>query len=163
MIKFYKINYDDLIDNYEKFIFYAINESELFSVITYMKKPYAQDPPILAHSFLETPIFCLKQQIKGIHQWSNNGTDDNHTVMNIYNSNKCSINGIFSLGNFLLSEDNGLPEDICFYKNNTIWISTVSHENLAFLYSTSKKDLDFFEKNNIRYHETLPMKIYKLP
>ncbi len=159
------IVYEDLIRNYKAFLEYAFKNSDVFSVITHLKNPDFN--PLSTEcrhdKILQTLKPYLVRQIIGIQRWSNDNSSDNHTVMKIYASNKDSLEKMYLLDNFLLSIQNDLPEDLCFYKKNKIWISTVSHEDLAFLYSTSKNDLHFLESNHIDFFSEGSISPYKLP
>lgn len=44
-----------------------------------------------------------------------------------------------------------LPEDIIIYKNHSIWLETISHENIIWIYNESKKDIEFLKAKNISY------------
>ena len=165
MIRVVRINYDDLIKEYTSFLDYAIDSSDFISLITYQIKPFITDNLMCEHdkelSLIKT---YLKRQIVGIRKWSNNGTKNSHAVMNIYLCSKKLKRDISTLGNFLLPQDDNLPEDIGFYKKNRIWIATVSHEKLAFLYEPSERDIAFLKTLKVRYCVMNgDMEIFKLP
>lgn len=105
----------------------------------------------------------LKHQIIGIQEYGNS-RGGNHSVMNIYKSDKYARQAVLSLDICFLSFDNIIPEDICFYKNENIWISTVTHEKYAFMYTDSDDDVNFLNQNNIHcYYMDETTNVYKLP
>lgn len=160
----YLFNYDDIVRNNEVFFKYAFHNSNAFSIITHMNRPYSKRPPNCDHDeMLKDLQSYLLRQIVGIRIWSNDNASDNHTVMNLYESNRRSYNILYSIGDFLQPCENELPEDICFYKDNRAWISTVSHERLAFLYSDDEADSKFFIQNKIDCSYTGKGEPYRLP
>ena len=46
---------------------------------------------------------------------------------------------------------NKLPEELCFYRDNKIWFTCISHENLLFIHNETKVDLEFLESNKIKF------------
>lgn len=145
------INYSDIIKEYNNILKYAKNTCDFFSVITELKKPYSKVPPDCAHDDLLIPLkeYMFKQLV-GIRKWSNSGTNSNHKVMNVYNCNKHSIKVLLDMKS-ILDIDSIYPEDICFYRDSTVWLSTVTHENLSFMYQATDDDIIFLKNNNIRF------------
>lgn len=163
MINYYRLDYEDIVYHYNDFIKYAIKKSDKFSVITELLKPIRENK-----CYHDEKLCCLhpflNRQIVGIRKWSNNGTRSLRRVMNIYESNKYVEKIIIdSMDNFLLSDEYDLPEDIGFYKGNTIWIATVTHEKLVFLYFPTNEELSELKKIGIKYYFATPMDRYVLP
>ncbi|MBR5544573.1 MAG: hypothetical protein IKU66_03785 [Clostridia bacterium] len=48
-----------------------------------------------------------------------------------------------------------LPEDIIIYKNHSIWLETISHENIIWIHDESKEDIDFLKAKNISYFKEI--------
>lgn len=163
MIKFYNIDYNDLLNAYDDFMQYALEQSDLCSVITLLKRGSKNTTRTIHDNKLQVLNPFLYTQINRIKEWSNGGTRNNYTVMKIYECPDSYADWKKCVGIFLLPEIDNLPEDISFYKGNTIWIATVSHEKLAFLYNPSESDLEFLKKRGIKYYYTAPMNVYKLP
>ena len=44
-----------------------------------------------------------------------------------------------------------LPEDLIFYRNNNIWLETVTHEKIIWIHNESKEDIDFLNKHRIKF------------
>lgn len=152
MMKKIKVNYMDLITNYDVLLKYAFKNSDLFSVITYLRKPYSQVPPKCEHDEqLKDLNEYLVRQILGIREWSNGGTNNNHMVMNVYACNKSTLKILQTLDNILMPIQNDLPEDICFYKKDRVWFSSISHEEIAYIYSDVEADISFLINNNIEF------------
>lgn len=148
------IEYHDLINNFFEVIKYAGKFSNSFSVITNLEKPYSKFPPICEHDevMLNLKPYLLKQ-IVGLKEWPGTikAKKNNHKVMNVYSSNKNTRNMLLEMPNFFIPEQNYLPEDICFYRNNSPWFATVSHEKIAFMINATKVDMVFLKGNSIRY------------
>ena len=149
-MKEYSIDFEDLLIKYDVFLKYAVNNGSYMSFMTFQEKPYSKIPPNCRHDKMTEPLlkFLSKQEV-GIRRWANSGEKDNHRVMNIYECQSGLSKRLPALGNLLLSDELDLPEDICFYRNRDIWISTVTHERLAYLYDPSEEDKKFFRENNI--------------
>ena len=147
------IDFSDLIENYHEVIKYAGKFSDAFSVITNLKKPYSENPPICEH---DEAIKCLKpfltEQIMGIKEWTGMMTKDNHKVMIIYRTCKESRKILSEMPNLFLPVKNQLPEDICFYRNKNPWFATVSHEKTAFMLNATKDDMAFLNENGIKIY-----------
>lgn len=48
-----------------------------------------------------------------------------------------------------------LPEDIIIYKNRSIWLETISHENIIWIHNESKEDINFLKSKNISYYKEI--------
>jgi len=157
----YRIDYKDLLEQRHLVLQYAISQCDYFSLITRQLKPYSRIPPHCLHdSELVSLLPQLKQQHVGIRSWSNNNASDNHTVMNVYSCTRAAVGILESL---LFPELHQGPTDLCFYKGRTVWLSTVTHEELAFLYLTSPGDLSFFLQAGIKCFNTAQMDAFVLP
>lgn len=44
-----------------------------------------------------------------------------------------------------------LPEDLIFYRNNNIWLETISHEKIIWIHNESKEDIAFLNKHKINF------------
>ena len=148
-----EINYTDLLKNYNIMIEYTLQNSTAFSMIFHAQKPYAQSPPIYQDGeakIAKSLERCIEKQIIGIKKWPGNGTRSNDRVCNIYRS--CSqAQKILLTDNFFGSVNTSLPEDLCFYRKDTAWFVTVSHEALAFMYFETQTDIEYLQKNSIHY------------
>lgn len=159
------IDYQSLVSHYDDVMAYAIKTCDSFSVITKIVRPYSKRPPRTIHDDLLIDLESnLLYQFVGIRKWSNGGVRDNHTVMNLYQCNRGLYTQLMCLPNLLSFEKVQLPEDICFYRNNAVWLSTITHEKIAYLYAETKADLMFLEKLNIQYNiNPFPNERYHLP
>ena len=155
--------YDDIVSCAKEILAYATKHSDYFSVIISQKKPYSARPPICDHDDVLRPIYSqLITQFVGIRKWSESGINNNHTVMNLYRccketrlflcecSKKC-----FDFGDF--------PEDICFYRGRTTWLSTTTHEGYASMYGATQEDISFLRQAKIKYSNTENIQPYQLP
>ena len=147
------VDFKSLVNYYDKIIEYAEKTCECFSVITKLEKPYSKVPPNCAHDeILEILRPFILRQIIGVRKWSYNGTKGNHAVMNVYSCSKKSLNALRLLPNMLLPIENGLPEDICFYSNGAVWLTTISHEEIAYIHSETESDISFLKEVQILYN-----------
>lgn len=159
----YIVDYDDLIKSYEYFMRYSLEQSEFCSLITLLKKESRNSSKTIHDKRLQSLKPLFHSQIEKIKKWSNGGTRNDYTVMKIYKCKSSYTEWEKCDGNFLLPEKYKLPKDIAFYRKKVVWLATISHENLAFLYNPTESDLQFFKDNNIKYYQTMPMSIYSLP
>lgn len=160
-----QLKYQSLVESYDTVITYAMRTCNCFSVITKQKKPYSKIPPCCEYDLkMDKFQSYLIHQIIGIRKWSNAGVNDNHTVMNVYQCCKGARNAMLTFPCIFLPEKNQIPEDICFYRRNVVWLSTISHEKIAYIYYETEEDLDFLKRNGIMFSRVLfPNKPYILP
>lgn len=159
-----KLNYESLEKNNIKILKYATKTCDFFSLITHLKKPYSKRPPLCEHDelLLEIKPYLLNQII-GIRKWSNNGVGNNHMVMNIYKCCKETRLFLTNTNDYFNPRKCNLPEDICFYRKRAVWLATVSHERLAFIYSFNEEDRSFLEKLGCSYGFEPFIEHYHLP
>lgn len=149
------INYNDLSKNYVEVIMYATKIADTFSVITNLNKPYSKIPPNCEHDKIMQDIQgFIEKQIVGLQEWPGTirASKDPHKVMNIYRCHEQTRKFLLEKPNIFLPIQNSLPEDICFYKGQSEWLVTVSHEKIAFLSYPTQEDLVFFSSNNIKVY-----------
>ena len=145
------VSFDDLLTEYKTVIQYISDSSDSFSVISNLQRPYSQVPPNFRHNeIMKTFEPFLAQYLVGIKHWPGTITKDNHKVMIIYRSCNESRKLLNKMPNFFLPTENGLPEDICFYRNQDPWFVTISHERSAFITNATKEDIAFFKENGIQ-------------
>jgi len=148
------IHYEDLAANYREVIRYAVNASEKFSVITTVKKPYSGTPAHWEHEeVMKTFEPYVLEFAAGIRKWPGTETKAKHKAIVIYRSCKAVGRALCGMPNFFLPMENGLPEDITFYRNGKPWLITVSHENLAWISDCTAEDRAFFRENGIRFDD----------
>lgn len=141
----YELNYGMLCVNFIEVLDYCFKNSDSFSLITTLKKPYTRIPPICEHdSIIECWKNCLINILPDIKKWPGTETKCNHKVMFIYNAKKFRRT-YHNISNFFLAIEQNLPEDICFYRDKKVWLYTITHERNAVIVSPSMKDLDYFK------------------
>jgi len=150
-----KIEYNDLVEKYKEIIDYAGRFSESFSLITNLKKPYTKQPPRCDHECLLSPLFpCLIDQKIGRElSGKYKGKAGNHKIMNMYKACKTSRVIVRGMPNLFLFSNN-LPEDLCFYRNGEVWFWTITHEEMAFMESANKNDVEFLQMHDIKFVRT---------
>lgn len=148
------VNFNDLLANYNEIITYVSKNSDSFSIISNLNKPYSKKPPNFEHEkVMKTLEPFLEQYFVGIKRWPGTITKDNHKIMIIYRSCKESRKLLKEMPNFFLPLENKLPEDICFFRNQNPWFVTTSHEKTAFIVDATKEDISFFKENGIRIYD----------
>lgn len=151
-----KINYEDLVKNESEIIDFLIKNSDCFSVTAVIKKPYSQMPPAFNYDIQLQP-FVIKYIFER-KDWPVNFLGQlKHQIMVVCRSCKESRKQLLQMPNVFLPIDNGLPEDICFYRNDELWFATISHEKLAFMIGGTKEDVVFLAKNGVRVYESFDL------
>lgn len=140
----YRLPYNLILRNCEAVLKYCFCHSDSFSVITKIRKPYAQKPPAFEHEVISQWNECLIEQIIGIKEWPGTKTTEKHKVINYYNCRKFRKT-VDILPNFFEPNKNSLPEDICFYRNGIPWFFTVSHEQYVFADNLTEEDITFLK------------------
>lgn len=58
---------------------------------------------------------------------------------------------------YCIEDFNGIdfPEELCFFRNQNVWLKFISHEKLLFIINENYKDIDFFKLNKIGYYYTI--------
>lgn len=140
------IKYSVLQEKSNAILEYCLKYSNSFSLISNLKRPYSQIPPVCAHNeTISSWTDYLINYVIGIKEWPGTITRDNHRVMYMYNSRKFRTS-VYCLPNFFSAFEDNLPEDICFYRDGKPWLFTVSHEKLAGLWDPTPRDIAFFDK-----------------
>ena len=150
----YNFHYPDLLQHAQTLLTYAVKHSDYCSVIVSQEKPYSQRPPVCDYDDLLEPILPqLVTQLVGIRNWSESGTNDNHTVMNLYRC--CKETRLFLCAHAAECFEHGdFPEDL---------LSTTTHESYASLYGALPEDLNFLSQANIPYSAGGDLAPYRLP
>lgn len=149
------IDYADLIQKEKLVLDYAFRISSYFSIVAKFGKPYSQIPPNFKNpAFAQSFAPFLLKYIFDRNEWPIKSLSrSKHQVLVFYKSCKESREKINEFSNVFLPYQNDLPEDICFYRNSTPWLATISHEKIAFLSNAITEDYDFFQKQNIHFSE----------
>lgn len=148
------VNFNDLLANYNQIIKYVSKNSDSFSIISNLNKPYSRKPPNFEHEEITKTLEpFLKQYFVGIKKWPGTITKDNHKIMIIYRLCTESRKLLREMPNLFLPLENNLPEDICFFRNQNPWFITISHENTAFIEDATKEDILFLKENGIRIYD----------
>lgn len=145
--------YNFLLNNYEVALKYFVKNSDSFSLISNLKKPYSKVPPNYAHMDKEKELLpYLVNQLRGITEWPGTETRGaTHKILNEYKSCKQTYAILQKMPNIFLPLEHNMSEDICFYKKGKPWFVTVSHEELAFFEEETKEDIQFLVDNGFPY------------
>ena len=142
------VGYEDVVRNKDALITYLTKNTDYFSVVVKIKKPYSQIPPVFNYDRQLQPY--VKQYIFQENDWLVDFLGKSyHQIMVVCNCCKGSRNELLQMPNIFLPEENVEPEDVCFYRNKKLLFATVSHEKIAFMVQPSNKDLEFLRENNI--------------
>lgn len=148
------IRYDDIIAS-SVIIDYCSKNSDSFSIITKLKKPYSCPEPNCEHDTVLQPIKpYMINQIVGLRSWPGTISIDKHKVLNLYKICKKTRVFLNEIPNIFWALNNNLPEDVCFYRNDKPWFVTCTHEQLAVMVDVSTNDFYFLKDSGIRFQET---------
>ncbi len=146
-----KINYQNIIEKEKTIINFLAKNSDFFSVLVLIKKPYSQNPPVFNFSDKFTPF--LKECLPYRKDWPINFSGQlKHQIMIICDCCRKSRMELMEMPNLFTPIEYNAPEDICFFRNNQPWFATISHEKLAFMLEPKDEDLKFLKKNSIDYY-----------
>lgn len=86
------INFEDIIDHQVEILKYAGKNSDYFTVITTLKKPYSKRPPNFVHDKIMMDLFpYMVDYTVGIKEWPGTyRSGGSHTVMITYRLCKSS-------------------------------------------------------------------------
>ncbi len=173
--KFYAcdLNYDRISENSSAVMQYCLQNSDSFSIIIppwideKIEKLLALEPWLIKRidniknwSGTETGDIKIPENVSdlpGLKTLDLSETEilnllqaqnQRKYTMHIYSSDCFSAAGIPPF-DFFNPIENNLPEDICFYRDEFAWYSTVSHERVAFMENATEDDVVFFE--NLHY------------
>ena len=147
------INFEDIINHQVEMLRYAGKNSDNFTVITTLKKPYSKRPPNFVHDKIMMDLFpYMVDYTVGIKEWPGTyRSGGSHTVMITYRLCKSSRYLLEKLENWYLPLQNGLPEDICFYRKQKPWFGSVSHEKMAFMWNATESDCANLKSLSIKF------------
>lgn len=137
------LHYQKIVEKAPVFIDFLIKKSETFSIVTTIKKPYSQQPPSFNYDKQLYPF--VKRYISEKGDWLVDFLGrQKHQIMLVCCCCKESRKQLLELPNIFLPIENGLPEDICFYRKGKLWFATISHEKIAFVVDATEEDISFF-------------------
>ena len=105
----YELNYGMLCANFSEVLDYCFKNSDSFSMITTLKKPYKTNLPICVHdNIIECWKNCLINLKPDIKKWPGTETRSNHKAMLIYNAKKFRRT-YRDIPNFFLASSTEIP------------------------------------------------------
>ncbi len=128
-------------NNYFRFIDYAFQHSTMFSLTRNRFLEFENNNPRQT-SFL-TQLSPFKQGIINTKRWFYLSVgDDDCIIVDIYRTAKEAQDLLKQYYNDLyLGSRSGckwMPEDICFFLDNSLWLGTSSHEEMCMVYPVSE-------------------------
>lgn len=146
------VNYDNLVDKVSTVVDYLMRNSDSFSVTVIIEKPYSRQP----QRFNQCEQFrdFIIEYYFDYKTWPVDFLGRlKHQILILCRCNKESREMLLKMPNIFIPENN-MPEDICFYRNSKLWLATVSHERIAYIFDARKEDLDFLSKNGIEVYDS---------
>ncbi len=147
-----KINYEDIVNKEKEIINFIAKNSDCFSFVVKIKKPYSQIPPVYNYSDLLNP-HSLKYLFYKEDWPIDYISQDKHKIMIKYRCNSESRKTLLKIPSLFSPKENDEPEDICFYRNGKLWFLTISHEKIAIMIKATENDIEFMKKNKVCYYD----------
>lgn len=145
------IEYEGIIENGPKVIEFLAKNSDWFSIIVKIKKPYSQIPPAFNYDH-QLSLYVI-QYIFQEKDWLVDFLGKpSHQIMVVCRCCKESRKELLKMPNLFLASEYDVPEDICFYRNGKLWFASITHEKISFILNSTKEDLDFLKAHKIIYH-----------
>ncbi len=143
--KGFALDYGALIKDTAKVIEYVFRRSDSFSIVTDLVKPYSKIPPSCKQDEWTTNLqpYLISQNV-GAKEWPGVQNRNCHKVLSFYKACKQTKAIVQAWPGVFQACEYRLPEDICFYRDGTVWFATTSHERTADVLKLSKEDADFF-------------------
>lgn len=141
----FTLDYSTLIKDATKVLEYIFRRSDSFSIVTDLVKPYSKIPPCCKQDEWTTNLqqYLISQNV-GAKEWPGVQNRNCHKVLSFYKACKQTKAIVQAWPNVFQACEFRLPEDICFYRDGTVWFATTSHERTADVLMLSREDADFF-------------------
>ena len=136
---------------YKLFINYAFFNCNYFSFVIDKDNQFHNN--LLELLKLNCPQDILNEKIVYVHPETGTNFDGGYMI-----TLKCNAySRALFLKVYCIEDFNGIdfPEDLCFYKNGTVWFKFISHEKILLVLSEDVRDIDFFKSNKIYYNYTI--------
>lgn len=145
------IEYKNIVENESEVIEFFTKNSDWFSIIVRIKKPYSQEPPVFnfdqqLRPYILRYIFQEKDWLVDFFG------KPSHQIMVVCRCCKGSLKELLKMPNLFLTSEDDVPEDICFYRQGKLWFASVTHEKISFMLNSTNGDLDFLKTHKIVYH-----------
>ncbi len=136
----FPLDYEKATGGYLRIIRFALQTSDSFSLVTTMRKPYSEMPARSIHDELLSPISAqLMSQIVNARNWPGTETRTKHKLVNRYRIDGVSARWLEN-GPNLFRHTVGQPEDLCFYRGETAWLGSTTHEGFLWVVDPTEKD-----------------------
>lgn len=139
------LNYNSVINNSNYLINYCCHTCDVFSVITIQAKPFSSRPAVSQSVYFDLLMqdYLVDQKID-VQEWEGTITwDKRRHLLSFYKINsdvKRILNKSFS--DIFLYKGEEFPQDICFYRNKEVFISSTTHEEIINLHSHTSEDFE---------------------
>lgn len=148
----YKLNNNLEDEIFKQFIQLCFKHASYFSLTHNGYKEFAESE---AHTSVLKQLEPFLLQELSTQHWHSHYVPKGYEIkINLYNSNQFSQEIILkNYDNLFLKSSysnnpvpiNMLPEDICFFKDNLLFLGTISHESICHLYLDNQIRLEDFE------------------
>lgn len=134
---------------YKSFINYAIDTSDSLSMV------FTKDENDISQYILQELYYIVSELIVekrniGYHPDTNTEFENSDYIIMICSKELKPI--FFEADNIDNWNGEVFPEELCFYRKKKKWFSYISHEEKAFVYNETKRDIDFFNKESIKFY-----------
>lgn len=138
---------------YTKLIKYAINTSDVFMFFTCDYgdvKDYNKKMEDYLEKFMPLLIKTRHNGNK-LTKWPGSISYDNtyERKFMFFRSDPCIIDFLLKPKRLYKWLNNDYPEDLCFYRNGQCWFATTAHEDLAYVITKSKDEIDMLKSMGI--------------
>ena len=139
------VDFEELIQNEIAIIDFLAKNSDTFSIVVILKKPYSQKPPLFNYAEQLRPYITdyLWERSDWLIDYLGRSK---HQMMVVCRCCKESRKELSRMPNLFLSQEGEAPEDIAFYRNGKLWFSTITHEKTAFFANVSKEEVSLIKK-----------------
>lgn len=145
------INYADVVNNEKVLMNYFGKNSECFSFLSIIEKPYSHNPPIFKYCKELSP-YVIKYLFDK-NDWLVDFLGRlKHQIMVVCRCCKESTNVLLSIPNVFSNSEENAPEDICFFRDGKLLFATINHEKMAFMIDATNKDLNFLQGQGIHFY-----------
>ena len=133
---------------HQKLLTIVFEKSNYFSVCTF-KRYHKKDLSDTYFDFLRE----LRRYEKDAFEFCLPHHYEKGQTFHVYELNEETKRRIKSVGSFSGWSAPNYPEDLSFYEDKKVWLSSVSHENLIFIETTESGLVDKFTKLGLRLVE----------
>lgn len=134
--------------NYKVFIDYASKTCNCVSLV-FEKDEYSNDEYFFQEEY-RSISGCIIRKENGIVHPDTGSCFYNADVL-FLELDKSVVSLLKQASDIFDWNGTNLPEELCFYRDEKVWLTCVCHEKLLFIYNESFDDLNFFKNKKINF------------